>query len=47
MSISSHRRKLEIFLAFAIVLVFLGGCALFEPSDCETDELPDVVLTLE
>lgn len=31
------------FLVFCLSLVLLlGGCALFQPRDCETDELPDL-----
>lgn len=47
MSISSLRRKLVVFSVILLTLMLFSSCALFVPRDCETDELPEVVPTLE
>ena len=40
-------RKTAWFSALTLTLLFLGGCALFQPNDCEVDDLPDEILTDE
>ena len=47
MTKSSLLRKIAIFLAISVTLLLFSGCVLFQVRDCETDELPDKVPTLE
>lgn len=47
MSFPSLRRKLIAVLVLLLTLTLLNSCALFVPRDCETDELPEVIPTLE
>lgn len=47
MTIFAVLRKISTLLLLSLALVLFGGCALFQPNDCETEELPDEILTVD
>ena len=46
----THRRlrnTIKWFSLLTVTLILVSSCALFQPRDCETDELPDEILKSE